>query len=94
MKKRFSAEFKAKVALEALKEEKTVSELSSKYEVHKVQINNWKRETKEHIVNSFSGKKEKDKKNMVKLTDELYRQIGQLKVENEWLKKKSALIEC
>lgn len=94
MKKRFSAEFKAKVALEALKEEKTVAELSSKYEVHKVQINNWKRETKEHIVNSFSGKKEKDKKNMIKLTDELYRQIGQLKVENEWLKKKSALIEC
>lgn len=93
MRKRFSAEFKAKVALEALKEEKTIAELSSKYEVHKVQINNWKREAKEQIVKAFSVKMEKDKKSREKHEDELYRQIGKLRVENEWLKKKSALVE-
>jgi transposase len=93
MKKKFGGSFKAKVALEALKTDKTIAELSSTYEVHRVQITNWRKKAVEHINTGFkeavqgkSGKKHE------KLTDELYRQIGQLKVENEWLKKKYALL--
>ncbi len=93
MRKGFSAEFKAKVALEAIKEEKTIAELSSKYEVHRTQITNWRKRVLVGVREIFKGKQEKVNKENEKLVDELYRQIGQLKVENEWLKKKSALFE-
>ena len=93
MRKGFNAEFKAKVALEALKEEKTIAELSSKYEVHRTQITNWRKRVLVGVREIFKGKQEKINKENEQLVDELYRQIGQLKVENEWLKKKSALFE-
>ncbi len=88
MKKRFSAQFKSKVALSALKNEMTIAELSSKYEVHRVQITNWRKEVIEQISSVFQGKQSRHDKDQEKLVDELYRQIGQLKVENDWLKKK------
>ena len=88
MKKRFSAQFKSKVALSALKNEMTIAELSSKYEVHRVQITNWRKEVIEQISSVFQGKQSRHDKEQGKLVDELYRQIGQLKVENDWLKKK------
>ena len=88
MKKRFSAQFKSKVALSALKNEMTIAELSSKYEVHRVQITNWRKEVIEQISSVFQGKQSRHDKEQGKLIDELYRQIGQLKVENDWLKKK------
>ena len=93
MRKSFNAEFMAKVALQAIKEEKTIAELSSKYEVHRTQITNWRKRVLVGVREIFKGKQEKVNKENEKLVDELYRQIGQLKVENEWLKKKSALFE-
>ena len=93
MRKNFSPEFMAKVALAAIKEETTMAELSSKYEVHRTQIANWRKQAMEGLVEIFRGKRDKSLKDKEKLIDELYRQIGQLKVENEWLKKKSALLE-
>ncbi len=93
MRKGFNAEFKAKVALEAIKEEKTIAELSSKYEVHRTQITDWRKRALGGVKEAFKGKQEKVNQENVKLVDELYRQIGQLKVENEWLKKKAALFD-
>ncbi len=56
MRKRFSPEFMAKVALAAIKEEVTIAELSSKYEVHRTQINSWRKRARESLVDSFRGK--------------------------------------
>jgi transposase len=93
MRKSFSPEFMAKVALAAIKEDSTIAELSSKYEVHRTQIGNWRRQAIEGIAEIFKGKLDKSRKDNEELIGELYRQIGQLRVENEWLKKKSALLE-
>ncbi len=83
MRKSFSPEIMAKVALAAIKEEKTMTELSSKYEVHRTQITNWRKRAMEGLVDTFKGKRDKSLKDRDKLIDELYRQIGQLKVEYE-----------
>lgn len=93
MRKSFDKEFMAKVALEAIKEEKTLAEISSQYEVHRTQITKWRKRAVEGIVGIFQGKEGKREGDKEKVIDELYRQIGQLKVENEWLKKKSREIE-
>jgi len=93
MKKSFSPDFMAKVALAAIKGDMTAAELSSKYEVHRTQINNWRKRGMDGLVEIFRGKRDKSLKDNEKLIDELYRQIGQLKVEKDWLKKKSALFE-
>jgi len=77
----------AKVALEAIKEEKAIAEISSRYEVHRTQITNWRKRALEGIKEIFNGRREKASENKEKQIDELYRQIGKLKVENEWLKK-------
>ncbi len=89
MRKSFDTEFMAKVALEAIKEEKTIAELSSQYEVHRTQITRWRKRVLEGLAGIFQGKEGKAVEEKAKVIDELYRQIGQLKVENEWLKKKS-----
>jgi putative transposase len=93
MRKSFSAEFMAKVALSALKEDKTLAELSSQYEVHRTQITKWRKRAQDGLLEIFQGKGKESLKDNGKLVDELYRQIGQLRVENEWLKKKSAQFE-
>jgi transposase-like protein len=84
--------FKAKVALAALKEEKTSAELAGEYQVHTEQIRKWKQIAREGLVEIFNGKKKKGDKDKEELVQELYKQIGQLKVELDWLKKKSGLI--
>lgn len=89
MRKSFDKEFMARVALEAIKEEKTIAELSSQYEVHRTQITKWRKRALEGLAGIFQGKEGKNGEEKAKVIDELYRQIGQLKVENEWLKKKS-----
>ena len=89
-RRKFTAEFKAKVALEAIKEQKSLSELAEQFELHPNLISIWKREFLENASNVFS-KNNDDKKTMAdaeKEKDELFKQIGQLKVENDWLKKK------
>ncbi len=88
MRKKYSSKFKSKVAIEAIKGDKTISELSSKFEVHRDQVQRWKKIAIGGITGIFSEKQSKDKQNSEKLMDELYRQIGQLKVELDWLKKK------
>jgi len=93
MRKSFSPDFMAKVALAAIKGDMTTAELSSKYEVHRSQINNWRKRALEGLREIFRGKRDKSMKDNEKIIDELYRQIGQLKVENDWLKKKAALFD-
>ena len=85
-RKRHSAEFKAKVALEAAKEIKTLNELAAQYEVHSVQISQWKKQLLENLSGVFSTQKKNV--NHAKKFDELYRQIGEVTVERDWLKKK------
>lgn len=92
-RKQHSAEFKAKVSLAAIKAEMTMAEMTSKYEIHRSLINSWRKQALEEIIHSFKEKRNKDNKEQEKLIDELYRQIGELKVENEWLKKKSDLFK-
>lgn len=89
---RYSGIFKARVSLEAIKEEATLAELSSKYQIHANQITTWKKKLLTNAKDIFEDKRRR-KKNKEIQTDELYRQIGQLKVELDWLKKKSGLID-
>jgi transposase len=91
-KKRHDAAFKAKVALEAVKGEKTLTQLASEYGIHPNQIGQWKKRLLKELPTLFSGDKSRQEKEQGDLEDELYRQIGQLKVELEWLKKKSKLL--
>ncbi len=88
-RKRHTAEFKAKVALEALREEKTVNQIASEYDVHPGQISQWKKQALEQLVVGFTRKGGKRDQDDEALKEKLYSQIGQLKVENDWLKKKS-----
>ena len=91
-RKRHPAGFKAKVALEALRGEKTIAQLSSEYGVHGNQIRQWKKKLVEELPAIFSDRRRRSEKEGEELTSELYRQIGQLKVELDWLKKKSELL--
>ncbi len=83
-RKQYSPEFKAKVALAALKNEQTVAELAARYEIHPTMINTWKRNLLNGAADVFD-KNRNQKKYMDTKVDELYRQIGKLKVENDFL---------
>jgi transposase-like protein len=89
-KRIFSAEFKAKVAIEAIKEVKTISELAQIYQVHPNVISLWKKEFLANAGKVFEkGKKESDQiEKLKKENDDLIHQIGKLTVDNNWLKKK------
>ena len=88
-RKRHSAVFKSRVALEALKELKTLNELASEYGVHQGQISQWKKQLIEGLPTIFSGNRNKNEASDInKKLDELYRQIGEVTVERDWLKKK------
>ena len=85
-RKQYSPEFKAKVALAAIRNEASIAELAAKYEVHPTVIGTWKRELVEGAAKMFD-KGQKSRKRHDATVDELYRQIGQLKVENDFLSK-------
>ena len=90
-RRKFTAAEKSKVALEAIKGELTLSGIASKYAVHPTQINTWKRQVIAKIPEAFSGKQQQAEKDHSLEMAALYEQIGRLKVENDFLKKKSAL---
>ena len=85
-RKQYSPEFKAKVALAAIKNEETVAELAKRFGVHSTMINNWKRALLDGATDIFD-KGQKSRKQTDAQIDELYRQIGQLKVERDFLAK-------
>ncbi len=90
--KQYSAEEKAKIALEAIKGELTIAQITAKYGVHSTQIPSWKKQAMESLVQGFKTKTKNDgvldQEDLIK---GLYEQIGQLSVERDWLKKKSEL---
>ena len=88
MKKQFTNEFRAKVALAALKEDKTIAELSSEYGVHPSQITVWKSQLKEGAIGVFGNPHKNELKEQKELIDRLYKKIGQTEIEQEWLRKK------
>ena len=92
LQRRHDAAFKAKVALEAAKGEKTIAQLSSEFGVHANQIRQWRKQLLEELPRLFSDRRRKQEKNEEELRSELYKQIGQLKVELDWLKKKSQIL--
>lgn len=91
-RKQYSPQFKAKVALEAVRGEKTISELASQYDVHPTMINTWKRQLLDEASNLFEKGSEASQSNEAQQSqiDELYRQIGKLKVERDFLADRSA----
>jgi transposase-like protein len=90
-RKRYSAEFKARVALDAVKGLKTVNELASTYGVHPTQITHWKHQLPKEVPDIFSARRAKREHDHEAFHAQLYQQIGQLKVELDWLKKKAGL---
>lgn len=84
-RRKFSGLFKVKVAIAAIKEQNTLQELASKFELHPNQISSWKREFLDNADLAFSSKSEK--KDTTLDTEPLYNKIGQLQVENDFLKK-------
>lgn len=90
-RKTHTNKFKATVVLEALKEESTLAELSSKYGVHSTQILRWKKQALANLPDIFSKAAPKAADEKEQEVEDLYKHIGQLKVELDWLKKKSGL---
>ena len=89
-RRRFSGEFKARVVRAALREDKSLAELASQFRVHPNQITEWKRQVIEAMPELFGRqRKGADAKAAQEHEDRLYRQIGQLQVELDWVKKKA-----
>lgn len=88
IRKKHSAGFKARVALEAAKGDHTLAELAREYKVHAMQISKWKRELIEGLPDLFERRGPGKDQEHDELVDRLYREIGELKVQLDWLKKK------
>ncbi len=91
-RKIYSADFKAKVALAAIKGQQTINELASAFGVHPNQVIQWKKQALEALPDSFAERRARAAHADEELKAQLYQQIGQLKVELDWLKKKAGLV--
>jgi putative transposase len=87
-RKRHGAGFKARVALEAIKEQRTMAELASQFGVHPTQISQWKQQLLAGVPDLFGAGRPKREKDDQELQADLFQQIGKLQMELEWLKKK------
>jgi transposase len=92
-RKQHSKEFKAKVALEALKGQKTANEIATEYGIHPSQINTWKKRALEALPETFGGGQEREAAQREAERDRLFQQIGKLQVEVDWLKKKTGHLD-
>jgi transposase-like protein len=90
-RKSFTSEFKAKVALVAIRQERTINEIASEHGVHPNQVSDWKREAISWLKETFSIKRGRKKADEAATIEALYGRIGQLTMEMDWLKKKSGL---
>jgi len=93
MRKRHTAEFKAKVALEAVKGDRSLSELAARYEVHPTQIGHWRQALLARLPELFTDRRRGRAEEEEAEVSRLYEEIGRLKVELDWLKKKSERLD-
>ncbi|MDQ1329078.1 MAG: transposase [Candidatus Poribacteria bacterium] len=91
-RKSYDSRLKVQVALEALKNQRTIAQIASEYGVHPNMVTQWKQRLLNELPDIFNNKHQKNKQDNETLQAELYRQIGQLKVELDWLKKKSGVV--
>lgn len=89
-RRQFSAKFKFQVAVEAMKEQKPINEIASLYEVHPTQVKQWKKQLQDEGVEVFNERIAKVQQAQAEVEANLYEQIGRLKMEVDWLKKKVA----
>jgi transposase len=92
-RKAYDNQFKARVALEAIKGERTISETAGQFEVHPNQITKWEKQLLENVSGVFSRKKDPEIDELRKLNEELYKKIGKQNIELEFLKKKYKQIQ-
>jgi len=90
-RKRYDGAIKAKVAVEAIRSQRTVNEIASAYGIHPHQVTQWKKQALEQLPEVFSNVRARGQPADEELRDRLYQEIGRLKVELDWLKKKSGL---
>ena len=88
-RKQYTSQFKAQVAIEAIKNQQTVAQIASEYGVHPTQVNQWKKQVLEQLPQLFTNGRSKTATDTDQLVAELYRQIGLLKVVLDWLEKKT-----
>jgi transposase len=91
-RKTYSPKFKARVAMEALRGEKTLSQLGSQFKVHPIQIAKWRKTALDQLPELFVDGRRKQDKGLVESTA-LFEEIGRLKVELDWLQKKAGLLD-
>jgi len=92
-RKSFSSEFKAKVAIAALKGQQTVNEIAAEFGVHPTQVNTWKKQLLDSSADVFGKGRQKREQDFESEREQLYGQIGRLKVEVDWLKKKTGHLD-
>jgi transposase-like protein len=90
-RRQFTAEFKARIAIEAIKGQKTIQEIAAHYEVHPNMVTTWKRQALAELPQVFSDQRSRAAESDEALKDALYQQIGKLQVQLDWLKKKSGI---
>ena len=92
-RRKFTKEFKAKVALEAIKGQRTLAELANEFDVHPNQIGIWKKKLLEVAPEVFGHSKDRDVERAKEERDRLYKKVGQLQIEVDWLKKKTGHLD-